>query len=203
MRRLLAALLVAAAASAAAPALAQEATQGSALENIIEGEIAPERMALAMELVRITGIARTFDELLPNIADTAKNAFIRANPQMQLGIISVVDRIALQMVSRRPELDTYLARIWASGFTDEEMQELIDFYSSETGQEVCRQHAAAARGPNGRRAGVGPVGGRGADATRDRRAAYGDAGGAGGADRGSAAGAGTRARANALIHQTS
>jgi len=137
MRRLLAALLVAAAASVAAPALAQEATQGSALENIIEGEIAPERMALATELVRITGIARTFDEVLPNIADTAKNAFIRANPQMQLGIIAVVDRIALQMVSRRPELDAYLARIWASGFTDEEMQELIDFYSSETGQKFA------------------------------------------------------------------
>ncbi len=40
-----------------------------------------------MQLVKLSGTARIFDEVLPNIADQAKNAFIRANPQMQLGII--------------------------------------------------------------------------------------------------------------------
>ena len=87
--------------------------------------------------MELTGTARLFDELLPNIADQAKNNFIRANPQMQLGIISVVDKVAVQMVSRRPELDQYLARVWASGFTEEEMQELIDFYSTETGKKYA------------------------------------------------------------------
>jgi hypothetical protein len=57
---------------------------------------------------------------------------------MQLGIIDVVDRIAITLVSRRPELDEYLARVWASGFTNEEMQDLVDFYSSETGKKFAQ-----------------------------------------------------------------
>ena len=48
-----------------------------------------------MKLVQVSGTARIFDEMLPTIADQAKNAFIRANPQMQLGIIGLVDTIAL------------------------------------------------------------------------------------------------------------
>jgi hypothetical protein len=138
MKRLLAALVIATAASSGPlPALAQEAPEESALQNILEGEVPEERMQLAMQLVRLTGTSRSFDELLPNIADQAKNAFIRANPQMQLGIIEVVDRIALTLVSRRPELDDYLARVWASGFTDGEMQELINFYSSDVGKKYA------------------------------------------------------------------
>jgi hypothetical protein len=141
MKRSRAACLFALAAiSLASPAFAQNAGSnlgGEALDKIMEGEIAPERLALAAKLVKLTGTARLYDELLPNIADQAKNSFIRANPQMQLGIISVVDKIAVQMVSRRPELDNYLARVWASGFTDDEMQELIDFYSSDVGKKFA------------------------------------------------------------------
>jgi hypothetical protein len=107
----------------------------NALRNVIETEIAPERMALAMKLVELSGTTRIFDEVLPSIAEDSKNRFIRANPQMQLGIIAVVDRVAVQMVRRRPELDQYLARVWASGFSDAEMQELVDFYSSDVGKK--------------------------------------------------------------------
>src|SRR5688572_1378698 len=141
MKRLLAALVIATAASSGPlPALAQEAPEESALQNILEGEVPEERMQLAMQLVRLTGTSRSFDELLPNIADQAKNNFIRANPQMQLGIIEVVDRVALSLVSRRPQLDQMLARVWASGFTNEEMQQLIEFYSSDVGQKYANLH---------------------------------------------------------------
>lgn len=138
MKASLAALLIALAAIlGAAPAYAQDTPpeSDSALQRIMETELPPERMALAMKLVELSGTTRIFDEVLPTIAEQAKNSFIRANPQMQLGIIAVVDRIAVQLVSRRPELNRYFARIWASGFSDEEMQELVDFFSSDTGKK--------------------------------------------------------------------
>ena len=125
MKVLLAAFFVALAALGIASVNAQQApavTDNTALQKIMETELPPERMALAMKLVQLNGTTRVFDDILPTIADEAKNQFIRANPQMQLGIIGLVDTIAVQLVSRRPELDRYLARIWASGFTDEEMQ---------------------------------------------------------------------------------
>jgi hypothetical protein len=145
MKRLLAALLCAlAAAFGGTPALAQssgDVTDPTTYRAIINTQLDPETEALADKLVQITGTARLFDSLLPDIADKAKNSFIRSNPQMQLGIIAVVDKVAVEMVSRRPELDAYLARVWASGFTKDEMRDLIDFYSSETGQKFAKLHA--------------------------------------------------------------
>ena len=147
MKRMLAAFLIAASAfCGAAPVAAQdaEATQEadlSAFRAVMEKELPPETMSIALELVRVSGISRTFDELLPNIADQAKNAFIRANPQMQLGIIELVDRTALTLVGRRKELDENLAKVWASGFTPDELQELVDFYTSDTGKKYATSYA--------------------------------------------------------------
>ena len=140
MKVLLAAFFVASAALGIASVNAQQAptvTDNTALQKIMETELPPERMALAMKLVQLNGTTRVFDDILPTIADEAKNQFIRANPQMQLGIIGLVDTIAVQLVSRRPELDRYLARIWASGFTDEEMQSLIDFFGTDVGKKYA------------------------------------------------------------------
>jgi hypothetical protein len=137
MNATLAALVVVLGAILGGAASAQDAqtSDQNALERVLETEISSESMALAMKLVQLSGTTRIFDEVLPTIAEDSKNRFIRANPQMQLGIIAVVDKIAVQMVSRRPELDQYLARVWASGFSNEEMQTLVDFYSSETGKK--------------------------------------------------------------------
>lgn len=122
-------------------ALSTQDADLSAFQEILETDLPPETMQLALQLVRLSGIGRTFDELLPNIASQAKNAFIRANPQMQLGIIEMVDRTALTLVSRRRELDENLAKVWASGFTVEEMRELVEFYSSPTGQKYADLNA--------------------------------------------------------------
>ena len=142
MKRLLAASFIAlAAVFGAAPGFAQNAAPpasgGAPVQDIMTMKISPETLALAAKLVELTRSARMFDELLPNIADKAKNDFIRANPQMQLGIITVVDKVAVDLVKRRPELDNYLARVWASGFTDEELQDLINFYSTDTGKKFA------------------------------------------------------------------
>jgi hypothetical protein len=137
MKRSLAALVISLAALLGfAPALAQDAPP-QALQTIMEEELSPERMELATKLLQLSGTSRVFDQILPGIAEQAKNYFIRANPQMQLGIISVVDKVALEMVSRRPELDQYFARVWASGFSDDEMQELIDFYETDLGKKFA------------------------------------------------------------------
>jgi uncharacterized protein len=142
MKRTLAALLVGLAAIiGSAPVSAQALDSNpTSVRDIINTQMSPETSELAEELVKLTGTARLFDSLLPNIADEAKNRFIKGNPQMQLGIISVVDKVAVDLVNRRPELDRYLARVWASGFTDDEMRDLIEFYSTDTGKKFAETH---------------------------------------------------------------
>lgn len=145
MRISFAALVVAAATVvSASAALAQNQSQSLGpnpreqdVNKILSTQLTPEAASLGTQLVQLSGIGRTFDQLLPNIADQAKNGFIRANPQMQLGIIEVVDRVALTLVSRRPELDQQLAKVWAAAFTEDEMRQLVDFYKSDLGKKFA------------------------------------------------------------------
>src|SRR5205085_11292851 len=88
------------------PAYAQSAPSGedsAALQRILQTELPPERIALAMKLVQVSGVARVFDDVPPTIAEQSKNEFIRANPPMQLGIIAVVDEVATEIVKRRSD----------------------------------------------------------------------------------------------------
>ena len=143
MTRLLTALCAAAAlAGGAATVVAQEAQSdiNTPMEQIVRGDISEESLKLGLQLVKLSGNSETFNIILPNIADQAKNAFVRANPQMQLGIIDIVDRVALSLINRRPDLDNALARVWASGFTDDEMRELITFYSTDVGKKYAELH---------------------------------------------------------------
>lgn len=139
MKLFVVATLSAAALLLTQPGFAQEdpAVAADAIMREPANEPTPETLELAGELVKLSGTGRTFDELLPNIADQAKNTFIRSNPQMQLGIIGVVDKVALDMVARRPELDAALERIWATAFNEEQLEELIAFYNSETGKRFA------------------------------------------------------------------
>lgn len=99
-----------------------------------------EAMELAGQLVKLSGSAAAFDDILPNIAERAKTTLIRSNPQMQLGIIDIVDRVALSMVEYRRDLDRVHAEIWASAFTKDQMRELIAFYSSPTGKIFANRY---------------------------------------------------------------
>lgn len=130
----------------ALPAAAQDQQQPSEddisariSQALEEDPIDPERLRLARRVLDATDVTRPFDEILPDIADQAKTTLIRSNPQMQLGIINVVDRVALEMVERRAELENIMARIWAETFSDEELEELLGFYQSPIGRKYAQE----------------------------------------------------------------
>ncbi|SER44763.1 hypothetical protein SAMN05216548_11911 [Faunimonas pinastri] len=139
MNRLLASVVIGLAAfQMVHPAFAQSTAPAaaSAKQNFPDpAKVDPAKLELAKQLIKLNGSSREFDVILPNIADQAKTTFIRANPQMQLGIIDVVDKIALSMVDRRAELDDRLAAVWAQSFDQDELQKLVDFYQSPLGKK--------------------------------------------------------------------
>lgn len=107
-------------------------------EDLQKIEVTPAQLELGEQLLELSGSSRTFDEVLPNVADRVKTAMIRSNPQMQLGIIEMVDKVALEMVDKRAELEKALARLWAGGFSEEELEDLIAFYKTDTGKKFAQ-----------------------------------------------------------------
>ncbi|MBZ8134181.1 DUF2059 domain-containing protein [Afifella sp. IM 167] len=99
-------------------------------------EPSPEQMKLARQVLAASSLSRSFDQILPSVADQAKSTLIRSNPQAQLGIIEIVDKVALQMVDRRPELENRLARVWAVNFSTEELQAYLDFFQTDAGKKL-------------------------------------------------------------------
>jgi uncharacterized protein len=74
-----------------------------------------------------------FDQILPVLAEQAKALFLRANPSLVQEVDEVVNQVALQLASLRPQLDRELERVWAARFTEEQLNEITAFYSSEVG----------------------------------------------------------------------
>ena len=96
-----------------------------------------EALELANEIMTLNGSRDAMNEILPNVADAAKTSFIRTNPQMQLGIIEIVDRNALELVERRRDLDARIAQLWTQAFTRDELREIVAFYKTPVGQKFA------------------------------------------------------------------
>jgi len=133
MYRLIALCLLALA--AALPAQFAAAQDSSSQNAASMEEPSPEQMKLARQVLAASALSRSFDQILPTVADEAKSTLIRSNPQAQLGIIEIVDKVALQMVDRRPELENRLARIWAINFSADELQQYLEFFQSDAGKK--------------------------------------------------------------------
>ena len=136
MFRIFVAGLIAIAAVAIPPHSHAQNTQGQeALPPLSE-----EHLQLAREVFIASKTGRSFDDILPNVAEQAKSNFVRSNPQIQLGVIDAVDRVALSLVPKRRELDNGLIRVWARAFTEEELRDLLQFFKSPTGQKFTENY---------------------------------------------------------------
>ncbi|MCB1499691.1 MAG: DUF2059 domain-containing protein [Bauldia sp.] len=117
----LAALTVAAA--LAAPAGAQEVSQS--------------HLDAALVAVQSAGAARGFDSVLPALAERVKSRLIRVRPDLYQQISTTVEEVALQLTSRRADLDRAVAMVWAKNFTEDELVTIAEFYKSPTGQKFA------------------------------------------------------------------
>jgi hypothetical protein len=98
-------------------------------------EISESHLAAAVAVVSAAKATRGFDDLLPAVSQQVQNQLIRMRPDLHKEITDVVDGEALKLVSRRPELDNAIARLWARAFTEEELISIAAFYQSPAGQK--------------------------------------------------------------------
>lgn len=121
-RRTVAALAATAMLLSAAPLAAQEIT---------ETHLKAARAA-------ITALKATdeFDAVLPQAAAAVKSDLIQKNPDMVQLISATVDEKALALASRRADLERAAADIYAKIFSEQQLNEISAFYTSETGKKL-------------------------------------------------------------------
>ncbi|WP_421724144.1 DUF2059 domain-containing protein [Bauldia sp.] len=98
-------------------------------------EITETHLEAALDALRSSPAARSYDDLLPAVAEAVKSQLILIRPDLHAVIGETVDEVVLTLVPRRSDLDQELARVWAQGFTEDELVTIAEFYNSPAGRK--------------------------------------------------------------------
>jgi len=119
----MAVLALAMAFGAAAPALSQE--------------IAPETLALARKYVDLTNKAQIYQAVLAKTADDTSKLLTPQNPDISDKIDATIGKVLETYKDKGDELYNQFARVYAATFTPDELKQMVDFYSTPTGQKLA------------------------------------------------------------------
>jgi hypothetical protein len=124
---LIAALLAFTMAAAAVPAAAQE--------------IAPEHLALARQYIDLTDKGNVYEGVLLSTAIDTMRTVVQQNPELVNQTDEAIKKSLDFYREKKGDLLNEFARIYALNFTQEELQAIVDFYASPTGQKLATANA--------------------------------------------------------------
>jgi len=123
-KALVAVALSAAILAVSAPAMAQE--------------VPPEQLALARKYIDLTDRAAVFEITLVEIGIGTLRELTTQNPEIAEETDLAVGKVLETYKDRKGELLDQFARVYAVRFTVEELQEIVAFYESPTGQKLAQ-----------------------------------------------------------------
>lgn len=119
--------LVVALLAAAMPAMAQDTSQ----------EISPEQLALARKYVDLTNKGQIYEVILVQTAQKTSKLFGQQNPDKQKQINDVIGKILETYKGKHDDLFNQFARVYATIFTMDDLNQMVAFYSTPTGQKLA------------------------------------------------------------------
>jgi len=116
---------------AALPALGQGAS-----------EIAPEHLALARKYVDLTDTGGLYEATIVQAGINTYKQLLPQNPEIAEPLNSAIEKVIGTYKGRKGELFDQFARVYALSFTQEELQQIVDFYSTPTGIKLAKSNSA-------------------------------------------------------------
>jgi hypothetical protein len=145
LRAALALTLLAAPAAFVAPASAQAPQKGApakpapaspatpAANTAQAPALAPSHLALAREVMLASGIARSFDSIIPAFSEQIRqNAVTR--PELTKDLDEVLTGLQPEMELQKQAMITTAARIYAARLTEAELADIATFFRSPSGK---------------------------------------------------------------------
>jgi len=109
-------------------------------QDVTESHLKAARAAVAAS--NSTG---SLDDILPRLAEQAKQNLITNRPDAADQINVIVNDVAISLAPRRADLEDEVARAYARIFTEAELNEIAAFYLTETGKKLIAQTPDVAR----------------------------------------------------------
>jgi uncharacterized protein len=98
--------------------------------------VAPENLAAARELIRVTKAEDQFKAKVPSLIASLKPTIVQNRPEVEKQYDAMMPTFQQQAVQRLDELTDALATIYARNFTVDELHAIAAFDATPTGQKL-------------------------------------------------------------------
>ncbi|TAK49813.1 MAG: DUF2059 domain-containing protein [Xanthobacteraceae bacterium] len=96
-------------------------------------------VAAANEILKLKGAAGLYQGASVGVVQGVKGMLTQSNLNLGKDIDAVAPVVAQQVAVREQEVANEFARQYASGFTEQELKEMVAFYSSPLGRKMIEQ----------------------------------------------------------------
>ncbi|MEH3145301.1 MAG: DUF2059 domain-containing protein [Methylobacterium frigidaeris] len=96
-------------------------------------EISPGHLALAKEVMMASGIARSFDSIIPAFGEQIKQAAV-TRPELSKDLGDVLEKLQPEMEMQKQRMIDTASRIYATRLTEAELRDIATFFRSPSGK---------------------------------------------------------------------
>ena len=104
-------------------------------------EISPEHLALARQYLDLTDHSGVYEGSVVQAGIDVYQRLLPQDPSIAPQLNKAIETVIASYKGRKGELFDQLARVYAIVFTPEELQVIVDFYSSPAGTKLAKANA--------------------------------------------------------------
>ncbi len=101
-------------------------------------ELSPEQLKLAREYIDLTDKGGVYEQTLVETAIRTMQAIVSQNPGLEQQTSDTITKTLDYYRTRKGDLMDQFARVYAQNFSAEELQAIVDFYSSPAGKKLAQ-----------------------------------------------------------------
>jgi hypothetical protein len=127
------AVLLALGLAASPPAFGQQTAKPPAAAVPVSPQPSPQQMSLARDVVLYSGIARSFDVVVPQYLDQIGTNLTQTRPDLIRDLNTVREQIKPEFDRRVDEMVDSAARLYAARLTEQQLKDTAAFFKSAAG----------------------------------------------------------------------
>ena len=110
---------------------------------IAQPQPSAEAVDTARQIITLKGGENIFNTLIPGVIEQSKYMFEQQNPNLGNPLREVAAKLRNELAPRQAELNSEVAKVYASRFTEKEIKDLLAFYQSPLGRKLILEEPKA------------------------------------------------------------
>ncbi len=123
------------AAATPAPAVAAPAAAPPPVPSLPQPEVAPEKLAVARQVVLASGMGRSFEPMVPQLEEQIPMVVNRTRPEFGKDVAAVLAQLRPEFDKKTGEMIDIAAKIYARRMSDDDLKATAAFFDSVAGRK--------------------------------------------------------------------